>query len=49
MTIRGAIAAMNGKKLSYKDVVSLPYLEFVNFVSQFNKKYGATAFLSKMK
>ncbi len=49
MTIRGAIAAMNGKKMSYKDVVSLPYLKFMNFIAQFNKKYGMSAFLSKKR
>ena len=47
MTIRGAIAAMNGKKLSYKDVVKMPYVKCMKFIGAFNKKHGEAAFLSK--
>jgi len=44
MQIRGCIAWLEGEdKMSYKDVLMLPYSEFMDLLSQFSKATGIDA------
>ena len=45
MTVRSAIGAMDGKKLTFKAVTMMQYKEFMDFISQFNKSVGSEDFL----